>query len=280
MGQFAKQELKDLLLIQLPENLDAEASQDFDQQSKSWMMIPVSQIAFNFEGVKRISRDFYKSLLQLRASLKKDQKTIYSLNLNETLHRQIRSDGMEPAFNMTKNLNQLNEKKEKSAPSNVVGADFINSFLIAAQKTFEVQCQTKLKVLKPYIKTTEMNNIAIVSVVSLISNGFSGSIALCFSEAAFLKIYENMFGEKCAKISTDNEDAAGELLNIIYGVAKSELNTKGYDFQKALPTVMVGDKIRVRQTGPKPAVVVPFETEAGPLQLEIEFDKPTEGNHV
>lgn len=83
-----------------------------------------------------------------------------------------------------------------------------------------------------------------------------------------------MFSEEHKELTAELEDAAAELLNIIYGLAKIDLNTKGFNFQKALPTILKGEKISIRQSGLEPVVIVPFETDAGPLHLEIEFNKP------
>jgi chemotaxis protein CheX len=146
--------------------------------------------------------------------------------------------------------------------------------LHATKKTLEVQANTPLKLLKPFLKKTPAKDVAIAGVISLISDKFNGSITLCFPAGVFLKIYENMFGEKHTAITKELEDAAGELLNIIYGQAKIELNAKaGYDLKKALPTVLTGEKINISQQGRVPTVVLPFETDAGVFHIEIESEK-------
>jgi chemotaxis protein CheX len=278
---FIQDNESEILKIKCPKSLDAAAATDFSNLSKSWMLTSSKYCIFDFTGVENITKEFYKVFIHFKTTLKKDNKAIYSLNLNPALVKQIREHGVEQAFQYVKSLNDIHiMEKENQAQGNEINVNFINPFLSAAQKTLEIQCQTPIKVLKPFLKKEQLPNIAIAGVLSLVSNDFSGNIVLCFPQVVFLKIYENMFGEKHETISSEIEDAASELLNIIYGMAKIELNTKGYNFQKALPTILTGDKIKIRQSGLKPAVVVPFETGSGQFHIEIEFSKTVEELNV
>ena len=281
MNEFVKEELGKAIKIKCPSNLDAGASKMFSEQAKAWMLSSAQYFVLDMSGVLNIGREFYQAIILLKTNLKRDQKIIYSINLSSTLLKQVKVDGVEQAFNPVKSMEEIlaQDKAASSPQAGSLNVAFINPFLAAAQKTLEVQCKTKVKVLTPFLKKEQTANVAIAGVLSLISNGFSGSIVLCFPQAVFLKIYENMFGEKHDAITPELEDAAGELLNIIYGMAKIELNSKGYNFQKALPTVMAGEKLKIRQSGSMPAVVIPLETDVGPFHIEIEFNK-SEGKNV
>ena len=65
------------------------------------------------------------------------------------------------------------------------------------------------------------------------------------------------------------EDGAGELMNIVYGTAKSALNEKGYAMQKALPSVIRGTNVSLRHVGSGTTLVLPFKTAAGEFEIEI-----------
>ncbi len=278
MNQFSKEETKDVVTIRCPAILDSAAAKELSDQSKLWTLSPAPAYVLDFGSAKEVKREFYNAVMQLRALLKQNEKVIYSVNIPADIILQIRRDGVERAFCPISSLDEVFKRKKASMSINV---GFINPFLVSTQKTLEVQCQTLSKVQKPYLKKENTPNVAIAGVLTLISNGFSGSVVLCFSQSVFLRIYNNMFGENHEKISSEMEDAAGELLNIIYGGAKTELNQNGFNFQKALPTVLVGDRLKVRQAGLAPTVVVPFEMDAGLFHIEIEFDKTMEeGNSV
>lgn len=267
MSQFKKEDFAQMAKILCPINLDKNAAVDFAEQVKVWL--PTEAIAFvlDLNGVNLLSRDFYKAVIDLKNSLKNDEKGLHSINVNPTIARQLKQDGMEKVFSPMEPETPVKPKTQAAA----VEVGVINPFLAATMNTLEVQCKTKVVPQKPYMKKEQVPNVAIAGVISLISKGFAGSIVLCFNEATFLKIYERMLGEKAEKVTPEIQDAAGELLNIIYGTAKTELNQKGYNFDRALPTVLTGEKLSIRQTGSQPVMIVPFQGDIGTFHIEIEF---------
>lgn len=270
MSQFKKEDFAQMAKIICPMNLDKNAAADFAEQLKTWL--PTEAIAFvlDLNGVNNVSRDFYKAVIDLKNTLKNDEKGLHSINVNPTITRQLKQDGMEKVFSPM----EAEAPVKPKAPA-AIEVGVINPFLTATMSTLDVQCKTKITALKPYMKKEQMPDIAIAGVISLISKGFAGSIVLCFPETTFLKIYERMLGDKVETITSDTQDAAGELLNIIYGTAKTELNQKGYSFDRALPTVLTGEKLHIRQTGSQPVMIVPFQSDLGPFHIEIEFSATT-----
>ena len=148
---------------------------------------------------------------------------------------------------------------------------FLNPFIHATESALEIQADTPIKRGKPYAKTqAHESKIGIAGVLNISSTHFNGAIALCFPSEVFLKIYENMLGEKHDQINDEMEDAAAELLNIIYGMAKKELNDiQGCDFNRVIPTILRGEKLMVKQATSLPVMILPFESDAGPFHIEI-----------
>jgi chemotaxis protein CheX len=253
-----------------PAELGAEAAAELRSAGKNWMMNPVDTFIFDCHQTLRISRDFYQAVIQFKAAVKKDDKKVCTLNLRDELQQQLRADGVEPVFNPVK---PKTEDKQTPKAKPALDVALVNPFLLATLKTLEVQCSTIAKVGKPYFGDPP-EGMAIASVLSLSSNNFNGSLVLCFPEAVFLKIYENMFGEVQTSINAETQDAASELLNIIYGLAKVELNKNGHTFLKALPTVLVGENLRVHHGAHHASVQVPFEIETGTFFVSIEFNAP------
>ena len=81
-----------------------------------------------------------------------------------------------------------------------------------------------------------------------------------------------MVGESHDNITEEVQDAAGELLNIIFGQAKTVLKGKNYVLERAIPTVLVGEKLRIRYKTKIPTIVLPFESSAGSFHIEIIVD--------
>jgi len=62
-------------------------------------------------------------------------------------------------------------------------------------------------------------------------------------------------------------------LNIIYGSAKVALNEKGHQIQKAIPTVVRGEKLLTTHLSHSKVIVLPFKTDLGDFQIEICSEK-------
>jgi chemotaxis protein CheX len=175
-------------------------------------------------------------------------------------------------------MSQIKIEKTDSKPDFTKSMEFIKPFIAAVHLALSTQANTPVKTGKPFMKKEETKTqLGVVAVINLISDQFIGSISILFSTAVFLKIYENMLGEKITQITKESEDAAAELLNIIFGLAKMKLNNeKGYTIQKAIPTVLTGENLHVATSSAGPTIVLPFETSEGEFYVEVLFEKNQE----
>jgi chemotaxis protein CheX len=147
--------------------------------------------------------------------------------------------------------------------------NFINPFILGAVEALQVQGQLAVEGGKPFLKGKEpMPPISISSQLGLTSDNFKGAISLSFEEKVFLKLLSNMFGEEITEINSENQDGAAELLNMVYGFAKAALNTKGYTFERAIPTVVRGSDLQTSH-GKLPSLVIPLRSEYGFVFVEI-----------
>ncbi len=274
MSEFKIETHDKTSIIYLPARLTDKEAADFKSQVNGWLLNPVDSFVLDFKKTILVERPFYQAFLQFRSILKNNQKSVFSVNLSAEIHRQIKVDGLDAALSPVENIT-IAQKKSMSVQESKskIDLEFIKPFLKGAKSAFETQCNTPIQPQKPYIKTAPVENIAIAAVLSLTSDNLHGSVALSFPEAVFLKVYENMFEEKHTAISKETEDAAAELLNIIYGAAKVELNQKGYNFPKSLPTILRGEKLIIRQTSDATTVVVPLEAAGGCFYLEVECER-------
>lgn len=284
MAVFTVEQSGSVLVVKGAMSLDDRASKELAEASSSWIASPATHVVLDCTRVLNIDKSFFKSVIQLKSALKSVSKSLFTLGLSETNLKKLKAEGMEAAFNPVKTMDEVLAiaKPKPSATSGAVAhgeqkassfnMDFIQPFLLATKKTFETQIQTTIKPLTPSLKKDSVPGVDIASVLTLVSNGMSGSFVLCFSEEVFLKVYGSMVGESFDKITPEIEDAASEIVNIIYGLAKVDLNSRGYTFPKAFPTVLRGEKISIRQSGTRPAVIMPFETGLGRFHIEIEFE--------
>lgn len=152
----------------------------------------------------------------------------------------------------------------------VKALNLVQAFQAGVVETLRVQCSCEVKPLPFFIKETETEISAdVAGVIGMTSSEFIGALALTFPKAVYLQIMGGMFGEKYETITDDIQDGAGELLNIIFGYAKTQLNANGFNIERAIPTVMQGETFEFRSLTPIPAVVMPFQTECGTFHLEM-----------
>lgn len=147
--------------------------------------------------------------------------------------------------------------------------NFINPFILGAVDSLKVQGGLTVEGGKPFLKGKEpMPPLSIAAQLGLTSVQFKGAISLCFEEPVFLKMMSNMLGEEVKEITTENQDGASELLNMVYGFAKTALNPKGYTFERAIPTVVRGKELQTSH-GRLPTLVIPLKSDIGFVFIEI-----------
>lgn len=148
---------------------------------------------------------------------------------------------------------------------------FLKPFVEGTMVTMKVQVGSESKFGKPFLKNRGIPGLTIdiAGTVGIWTEKFKGSITICFPRQTFLKVMGKMLGEEFHEITSELEDGAGELMNIIFGHAKVVLNEQGNDLQKTLPSIIVGENMRLSQMSKQPVIILPFECDLGPFQLEI-----------
>lgn len=257
------------LVLILPAKVDKNFAKDLLDDFK--LEKENEHIVFDFSKTLFVDNNFYPTLHQIRQKVKKLNCTFSSTNVNSALRSQFQTDGVYRMFNV-----EMMDSKKPSQKFNM-DVEFITPFIDSTVEILSIQANTKAHAGKPKLKEpNQQSEFDIVGVITLISNVFEGSITLCFKGEVFLKICSNMLGEEINEINNDIEDAAGELLNIIFGMAKAKLNDeKGYKIEKAIPTIIRGPGIRVKQTL-GPTIILPFESDAGNFHIEIELAESKE----
>lgn len=271
--QYSNSEQDGVHVITCPPAIEVSDANAMEALVKSWLLTPSKIHVLDFKNTTSFKPTAYRSFVLFNQALKANGKSLFVVNLNTELSRQFKSDGLTSVFVA---VASVDEARKKAAPKGGgVDVDFINPFITAARSVLETQAQVMLTPGKPTLKKPEDKlPMEIAGVIALSCKEFTGSINLCFRGETFLKIYEGLTGEKHANINTEIEDAAAELLNIIFGQAKTVLNDqKGYTLDRALPTVLSGDRLKLYHASKSPAIVIPFESPAGPFHLEIVIEK-------
>lgn len=222
----------------------------------------IKSVTLNFSGTLSIDKSFYQFIYKLKRDLFIKKIELKSKNLNQKLRQQLQNDGTESFFNIV-----------RPTAKSVIDVKFVQPFINSTVNVLKVQTQVDSTMLTPTIKSkfTANYEIDIAGVLSLVSPSFSGSVGICYPKSTFLKICGKLFDQEYETIDSEVEDAASEILNMIFGGAKAELN-KDFDYgiQKALPTVIRADSLKLRQYSAESTLVIPFDSSVGPFHIEIE----------
>lgn len=110
----------------------------------------------------------------------------------------------------------------------------------------------------------------IIGLIALNSKDAVGSLLMRFGESTVLKLAEQTYGEKLPLLNPQVTDVAAELINMILGCAKEELNARGFGIEQALPQTLVPNPDGGGSANtPKPCWQINFQSPVGELNLEI-----------
>lgn len=142
--------------------------------------------------------------------------------------------------------------------------DFYKIFVEAAKKTIETQADVKI-ISSKQIPSEDISSIQgdISGILAMQSENIDGYLSLTFPEKTFLGIVGSMLGEDYTSLSSDIEDAAAELANIVYGNAKGELFDQGCHFNKSIPSVIKGANHYVKRPKNANCFLTEFSTQKG-----------------
>lgn len=159
-------------------------------------------------------------------------------------------------------------------------AKIVSSFQKSAVNAIKVQCSYELSSdpSLPFNLNT-IRSVNIFSIITLKGKGLHGTATLCFTEPLFLAIMGSLFEEQYTAIDDELADGAKELLNIIFGAVKTELNTVGFEFEKALPDARYGELARkALHVTDRSTVVLPFSSKDGQMFILINLNETANAN--
>ncbi len=237
----------------------------------------LKQIVLNLENAHQIEFEVLRVFSTVAMNLRKKEMAFYVLGVPNKTRQLIHQAGIEGLLIPATLVEEIPTLPGDVAakPSSGINVAFINPFVEGTMNTLSVQCGISCTPGKPMTKEKFVgkDSFVIAGVIGISSPKFCGSIAILFPNETFLKIMGKMLGEEYPEITKDLEDGAAELLNIIYGHAKRVLGEQGHTIDRALPTVIRGDKINLRHMTKSAAIVLPFGTEMGTFIIEIGADQ-------
>ena len=144
----------------------------------------------------------------------------------------------------------------------------INAVLKSTTNVLQQFGVSSIKMEKPVLKSPLEPLLGEVSsVVDIKSTHFQGFLCISFDKTSYLEVVSSMLMEEQTELNAENQDAVGEINNIIFGNAKGEISNFGV--QMTVPRVLIG----VNQIVPSPkgsaGMLIPFSTSKGNFSILV-----------
>lgn len=145
-------------------------------------------------------------------------------------------------------------------------AEYINPFIESLTTTFSTMlgCETQRGELSLADPTTRCYPIS--GVIGL-SGRAVGTVVINLSNEVAIKAASAMLMMELDSVDDDVLDAVGEIANMVAGQAKAQLEE--YELSVSLPNIVTGEGHQIRFPSGTSPICVPFETDFGPLRLEV-----------
>jgi chemotaxis protein CheX len=144
--------------------------------------------------------------------------------------------------------------------------EYINPFIASLSNAFRTMLGCEAHRKEVTIKSDATPKFDISGIIGL-SGRAIGTVVLSLSEQVALKAASTMLMCENTEINAEVVDAVGELTNMVAGGAKAKLEE--YQLSVSLPSVITGRDHDVRFPSDVTPICVQFETEWGPLALEV-----------
>ena len=149
-----------------------------------------------------------------------------------------------------------------------VDVAFINPFIEGVLNVLSTTANVQAKKENLFVRGNDQISGDVSAVIAMNSQSFLGSMAICFEKSCFLYIVSSMLGEAYQEVTAENQDAAGEICNQVFGYAKKKLNEIGHTIKPAIPSVIVGDRHAIKHMVTGVCIAVRFSTEKGSFTIE------------
>lgn len=144
--------------------------------------------------------------------------------------------------------------------------EYINPFITSVKNVFRTMLSCEAQRGQITLKQGNRAPYYVSGVIGL-SGKAVGTVVLSFSKPVALRAASAMLLMEAPEINEDVLDAVGELTNVVAGAAKAELAE--FDLSVSLPNVITGENHEVHFPSNVTPLCIAFETEWGPLSLEV-----------
>jgi len=145
-------------------------------------------------------------------------------------------------------------------------AIYINPFIKATLSLFTDYLGLTVENGEPYLNKSPKYLHDVSAIIGL-AGETRGAIVLSFERKAAIKVAEKFVGKQFIGITNELIDCIGEVVNIVAGNAKRDLEDFRIDI--SLPGVVTGKKHQIAWPSDIPVITIPFSSSFGNFSLNV-----------
>jgi chemotaxis protein CheX len=140
---------------------------------------------------------------------------------------------------------------------------------------------TQLAPCTPEIRSDDISKGDYSSIIGISGNfthdngeegTYKGNIAVSFPEATYLKVASAIFEEEYSEYSDGISDLGAEIINMIVGNAKRELEEMGFTSNMAIPSSISGPGHKIKYPGRTAVTIIPIDCDRGRFFIEVAYE--------
>lgn len=129
---------------------------------------------------------------------------------------------------------------------------------LGVQQVFKSFFNEAVELEEQKVTSYHMSESDVSGIVGMVQVRMEGNLAICFPATTIFSLLERIYRKPFSELNAIVQDGVGELTNNIYCHIKKQLNERGYDFQMAIPSVIVGSNHKVYQSHQGKSLVMVF----------------------
>jgi len=276
-AEINSQVLEGVHYIIVPASVADSALPAWQEKMAQWLALGVETHVLDFKATLQLSPGFYKAVQAFTEKTKAKGINLISINMNETLAKEVKRLGLEASFNRILNFpGDLYRKKPLS--ENDIRRLLFKHLAQGAFAAVEVALKSTVSCDENYSAKPEevpLDQFDMITVVNVNNDFMQAEFRLCSSAKVIERLARAMLGGDTTIDQELMESMALELLNMIYGHAKSNLNDKeSFRLPAVIPRILrKADFHRIKRSGPAQLTIMPMVTPMGSFYVEVDFGK-------
>ncbi len=155
-------------------------------------------------------------------------------------------------------------------------ANFTMPFVDAVVQALHLHYGTKASLQRPYLKSEESRpefESDLALYFHLKAAGISGHFSLLFPTQHFRPIIARVYGDNSSMGVTRQGAKVLDFTNHIFKSVQTACMDRGFQLEKSAPLFVMGKSVNVRPMAECETMILPFQTEFGPFQIELSFER-------